>query len=138
MITTVPPVPPPSHPLLRLHLAPDSTLPRRLDGAWWPRSYDLLAELPLLLAALPRAWGHIASVTVNSADWSAAPGRMFVCNQVVRLRSAVAPHAPNTVVLLAPGHGRWDLLVVPPDTIEEEAGPLMTAAVDDRARDRQE
>lgn len=107
----------PSPPLLRLlRLAPHSTLPRRLDGAWWPRSYDLLVELPPLLAALPRAWGHIASVTVNSAAWSAAPGRMFVCNQVVRLRSAVAPHVPNTVVLLAPGHGRWDLLLVPPVT----------------------
>lgn len=137
MITTVPPAPP-THPLLRLRLAPHSTLPRRLDGAWWPHSYDLLAELPSLLAALPRAWGHIASVTVNSAAWSAAPGRMFVCNQVVRLRRAVAPYAQNTVVLLAPGHGRWDLLVVPPDTTAGEAEPLMTAAVDDRARDRQE
>ncbi|MEY9992936.1 hypothetical protein ABIE67_004968 [Streptomyces sp. V4I8] len=137
MITTVPPVPP-AHSLVRLRLAPHSTLPRRLDGAWWPRSYDLLAELPSLLAALPRTWGHIASATVNSAAWSAAPGRILVCNQVVRLRRAVAPHAPNTVVLLAPGHGRRDLLVVPPDTTAEEAGPVMTAAVDDRARDRQE
>ncbi|MFE4578192.1 DUF5994 family protein [Streptomyces chartreusis] len=137
MITTGPPAPP-AHPLLRLRLAPDSTLPRRLDGAWWPHSYDLLAELPPLLAALPRGWGHIAIVTVNSGAWSAAPGRMFVCNQVVRLRRAVAPHAPDTVVLLAPGHGRWDLLVVPPDTTAEEAEPLMTAAVDDRGRDRQE
>lgn len=137
MITTVPPAPP-AHPLLRLRLAPHSTLPRRLDGAWWPRSYDLLAELPQLLAALPRTWGHIASVTVTSAAWSAAPGRMFVCNQVVRLRRAVAPHAPNTVVLLAPGHGRWDLLVVPPGTTAEAAEPLMTTALNDHAGDRQE
>ncbi|WP_128802453.1 MULTISPECIES: DUF5994 family protein [unclassified Streptomyces] len=137
MIITGPPAPT-AHPLLRLRLAPHSALPQRLDGVWWPHSYDLLAELPSLLAALPRACGHIASVTVNSAAWVAAPGRMFVCNQVVRLRRAVAPHAPDTVVLLAPGHGRWDLLVVPPDTTAEEAGPLMTAAVGDRARGRQE
>lgn len=52
MITTAPPSPP-TRSLLRLRLAPHSALPRRLDGAWWPRSYDLLAELPQLLAALP-------------------------------------------------------------------------------------
>ncbi|MFF5967698.1 DUF5994 family protein [Streptomyces collinus] len=96
-------------------------------------SYDLLAELPQLLAALPRAWGHIAGVTVNGAAWSAGPGRMLVANQVVRLRKAVAAHAPDTVVLLAPGHGRWDLLVVPPDTTKEAAEPIMTAVLGDRA-----
>ncbi|MFJ8047717.1 DUF5994 family protein [Streptomyces luteogriseus] len=78
--------------------------------------------LQQLLAALPRTWGHIAGVTVNGASWSAAPGRMFVANQVVRLRKAVAVHAPDTVVLLAPGHGRWDLLVVPPGTTAERGG----------------
>ncbi|MBZ9643203.1 DUF5994 family protein, partial [Streptomyces sp. PSKA30] len=105
--------------------------PRPIDGAWWPRSYDLLAELPRLLAGLPRAWGHITSVTVNGAVWSAVPGRMLVFNQVVRLRRTVAASAPHTIVLLAPGRGRWDLLVVPPDTTEEAAEPLMAAAAGD-------
>lgn len=132
MTATAPPSPP-TVPHLRLRLAPDSVLPRRLDGAWWPRSYDLLAELPQLLAGLPRAWGHIAGVTVNGAAWSAAPGRMLVCNKVVRLRRAAARHAPDTVVLLAPGHGRWDLLVVPPETAEEDAEPLMATALAARA-----
>jgi hypothetical protein len=84
-----------------------------------------------MLAVLPSAWGHIAGVTVNGAAWSAAPGRMFVANQVVRLRKTVAAHAPDTVVLLAPGHGRWDLLVVPPDTAEEAAESIMTAVLGD-------
>ncbi|AZP19210.1 DUF5994 family protein [Streptomyces aquilus] len=128
MTATVPPLPPAS-PHLRLRLAPHSPLPRRFDGVWWPRSYDLLAELPELLAGLPPAWGHIAGITVNGAAWSAAPGRMLVCNKVVRLRKAAARHALDTVVLLAPGHGRWDLLVVPPDTTEEDAAPLMTGAL---------
>ncbi|MFB9536764.1 MULTISPECIES: DUF5994 family protein [Streptomyces] len=103
-------------------------MPRPIDGAWWPRSYDLLAELPSLLAGLPCAWGHITSVTVNGATWSAVPGRMLVSNQVVRLGRTVAASAPHTIVLLAPGRGRWDLLVVPPDTTEEAAEPLMAGA----------
>nr|WSY52994.1 DUF5994 family protein [Streptomyces sp. NBC_00886] len=116
-------------PLLRLRLAPHTAVPRRLDGAWWPRSYDMLTEVPHLLAGLPRTWGHIVSVMVNGTVWSAAPGRMLVANQVVRLHRSTAVRAPNTVVLLAPGRGRWDLLVVPPDLTEEAAEPMMAAAV---------
>ncbi|WP_328748534.1 DUF5994 family protein [Streptomyces sp. NBC_00285] len=126
-----PPLPP--HPLLRLRLAPRSGMPRPIDGAWWPRSYDLLAELPRLLAGLPRAWGHITSVTVNGATWTAGPGRMLVSNQVVRLHRTLTASAADTIVLLAPGQGRWDLLVVPPDTTERAAEPLMAAATEDQS-----
>jgi hypothetical protein len=130
-MTTALQPPLPSHPVLRLRLAPHGGLPRSIDGAWWPRSYDLLVELPRLLAGLPHAWGHVTSVTVNGAAWSAVPGRMLVLNQVVRLRRNLTASAPHTVVLLAPGHGRWDLLVVPPDTAEETAEPLMADAAGD-------
>ncbi|WP_210582395.1 DUF5994 family protein [Streptomyces sp. GESEQ-4] len=129
-MTTAMQPPLPSQPLLRLRLAPHGRMPRPIDGAWWPRSYDLLAELPWLLAGLPRAWGHITSVTVNGATWSAVPGRMLVSNQVVRLRRTPTASAAHTIVLLSPGQGRWDLLVVPPDTTEAAAEPLMAAAAD--------
>ncbi|MFB7931551.1 MULTISPECIES: DUF5994 family protein [Streptomyces] len=122
----------PSRPVLRMRLAPRSGMPRPIDGAWWPRSYDLLAELPSLLAGLPRAWGQITSVTVNGAMWPEVPGRTLVFNEVVRLHRALAASAPHTAVLLAPGRGRWDLMVVPPDTTEAAAEPLMAAAASDQ------
>lgn len=118
----------PPHPLLRLRLAPRGGLPHPIDGAWWPRSYDLPAELPSLLAGLPSAWGHIGSVTVNGATWGATPGRMPFLDRVVRLHRSSAASAPHTVCLLAPGRGRWDLLVVPPDTPPDLAEPLMADA----------
>ncbi|CAM5716114.1 SsgA family sporulation/cell division regulator OS=Streptomyces tendae OX=1932 GN=F3L20_15675 PE=4 SV=1 [Streptomyces tendae] len=121
-------VPSAAVPPLRLRLAPHGSLPRRIDGVWWPHSRDLLTQLPRLLAALPTAWGDITGVTVNSTAWSVAPGRMLVANQVVRLNRTTAPHAPDTMVLISPGRGRWDLLVVPPDTPEEAAASLMTSA----------
>ncbi|MFD9395966.1 DUF5994 family protein [Streptomyces sp. NPDC060000] len=127
-MTTALQPPPPSHPLLRLSLAPRGAMPRPIDGAWWPRSYDLLAELPGLLGGLPPEWGHITSVTVNGSKWSATPGRTLVSNQVVRLCRTATASAPNTVVLLAPGQGRWDLLVVAPDSTEQDAQPFMAAA----------
>ncbi|MEV5434070.1 DUF5994 family protein [Streptomyces sp. NPDC052701] len=127
MTTTLRP-PPPSRPLARLRLAPPSDVPRHIDGAWWPRSYDLLEELPQLLSGLPRAWGQIVSVLVNGTTWPVGPDRMLVGDQVVQLHRTTAVHAPDTVVLLTPGLGRWDLLVVPPRTTEEAAERLMAAA----------
>jgi hypothetical protein len=56
---------------------------------------------------------------------------MLVFNQVVRLHRALTASAPHTVVLLTPGQGRWDLMVVPPDTTEAAAEPLMAAAAGD-------
>ncbi|MYW65822.1 hypothetical protein GTY65_17425 [Streptomyces sp. SID8379] len=124
----------PTPPLLRLRLAPHLGSPRAIDGAWWPRSYDLLAELPSLLAGLPPAWGHISSVVLDGTVWAPTPGRMLVAGQVVRLRRRLAT-AAGTVVLVAPGHGRWDLLVVPPDTMEEAAAAIMAGAAEaDRDR----
>ncbi|CAM5389743.1 putative protein OS=Streptomyces alboniger OX=132473 GN=CP975_18310 PE=4 SV=1 [Streptomyces alboniger] len=123
----------PSQPLLRLCLAPHGGLPRAIDGAWWPRSFDALAELPQLFVGLPPAWGNISSVTINGGMWSPTPGRMLVANQVVRLHRSPTVAAPHTVVLLSPGRGRWDLLVVPPDTPEEAAALLMSTAASGHA-----
>lgn len=130
MATTLQPSLPPQ-PLLRLRLAPPGPLPHPIDGAWWPSSHDLLTELPRLLAGLPQAWGHITSVTVNGATWAVTPGRMLVLNQVVRLRRSTAVSAPDTICLLAPSRGRWDLLVVAPDTPPDAAESLMAAAAGD-------
>ena len=58
---------------------------------------------------------------------------MLVSNQVVRLHRTLTASATHTIVLLAPGQGRWDLLVVPPDTTEDAAEPLMAAAADGQA-----
>jgi hypothetical protein len=55
---------------------------------------------------------------------------MLVADQVVRLSRNLAASALQTIVLLAPGQGRWDLVVVPPDTTKEAAEPLMAAAAD--------
>jgi hypothetical protein len=127
-MTFAPRLPLPSQPLLRLRLAPHLGGPRAIDGAWWPRSYDPLAELPTLLAGLPRTWGQITSVMLNGAEWSSTPGRMLVAGQVVSLRRRLSATAAHTIVLTAPGHARWDLIVVPPDTTEEAAEPMLARA----------
>jgi hypothetical protein len=132
MTTALQPLPTP--PPIRLRMAPRGTVPRRIDGAWWPRSSDLTVELPLLLGSLPNRWGRITCVTVDGAMWSSLPGRMLVANQVVRLRRARVPRDPHSICLLSPGRGRWDLLVVPPGTPEADADLLMTIATGNSLR----
>ncbi|MEU2585786.1 DUF5994 family protein [Streptomyces avermitilis] len=61
---------------LRLSLAPVGPAPALLDGAWWPRSRDLDAELPALTAVLDPLWGRITRVTVNPTYWPAFPHKV--------------------------------------------------------------
>jgi hypothetical protein len=52
-----------------------------------------------------------------------------VAGQAVHVGRRDTPTASDTVCLLTPGRGRWDLLVVPPGTAQDEAGLLMERAV---------
>ncbi|MEV8524794.1 DUF5994 family protein [Streptomyces sp. NPDC052000] len=113
---------------VRLRLTPPGNGPYPIDGAWWPRSDDLTAELPLLIRALPHSWPQIAHATVNAAMWSAFPGRILVANHVIQLHRATSRRAPDTICLLAPGRGRWDLLVIQPHTDRAEAMRLLSTA----------
>ncbi|MEU2360952.1 DUF5994 family protein [Streptomyces noursei] len=118
------PRPPQRHappPVARLAIAPHGEVTRRIDGVWWPHSTDLLTELPELLAALPFDWPRITHATVNGADWPALPGRILVAGHVVRLRHTTNRPGPDTVCLVAAGHGRWDLLILAPATPEPDA-----------------
>lgn len=108
-------------PLVRLYLTPPAATPHRINGAWWPRTDDLVAELPHLLHALPYRWSRIVHVSVNAGAWAAFPGRMLCDGHVLHLHAGTRPCAPATVCLIAPGLGRWDLAVVPPLTDEAKA-----------------
>ncbi|MFG2284578.1 DUF5994 family protein [Streptomyces sp. NPDC048595] len=109
----------------RLTIAPRTATVRRIDGVWWPHSTDLLAELPELLTALPFDWPRITHATVNGAVWPALPTHTLVDGHVVRLRRTTGRPGPDTICLVSPGNGRWDLLIIPPDTPEPEAVRIM-------------
>ncbi|RXS86879.1 hypothetical protein EST92_04915 [Streptomyces sp. TM32] len=113
-------------PVARLTFAPHTDTARRIDGVWWPHSADLLAELPELLTALPFDWPRITHATVNGKAWPALPAHILVEGHVVRLRRTAGRPGPDTVCLVAMGHGRWDLLIIPPG-IPEPTGVRMMA-----------
>ncbi|MFF3929940.1 DUF5994 family protein [Streptomyces hirsutus] len=117
-------------PYPRLSLAPVGSAPALLDGAWWPRSRDLEAELPSLLAVLDPLWGRITRVAVNPVHWPTVPRKVSVAGHVVKVGWFLTEQDPHEMLLLSYRVGRWNLLVVPPQTTPGSATWLMAAASD--------
>ncbi|MFE6084309.1 DUF5994 family protein [Streptomyces virginiae] len=111
----------------RLSLTPKTTLAGQLDGAWWPRSRDLEAELPALAAALDETWGRITRVSVNPSRWPVVPRTVAVDGRVLHV-GWFTEQDPDKLILLSYTVGRWDLLVIPPETEPAAAARLMAAA----------
>ncbi|GGW33325.1 hypothetical protein GCM10010503_06680 [Streptomyces lucensis JCM 4490] len=114
----------------RLVLAPADTAPALIDGAWWPRSRDLNAELPALIEVLDPLWGRITRVTVNPTFWPVIPRKVPVHGHVVHVGWFEAEQDPHKLLLLSYTVGRWDLLVIPPETEPATAARMMATATD--------
>ncbi|WP_328835493.1 DUF5994 family protein [Streptomyces europaeiscabiei] len=119
-----------SSPSLRLKLAGVRPAPALLDGAWWPRSRDLEAELPSLTAVLDPLWGRITRITVNPIHWPVVPRHVPVAGHVVKVGWFLDEQDPHELLLLSYRTGRWNLLVIPPRTPALSAAWLMAAASD--------
>lgn len=117
-------------PELRLSLAPAGSAPVRIDGAWWPHSRDLTAELPALTDVLDGRWERVTRVTVNPTYWPIIPHKVQVNGHVVKVGWFMEEQDPHQVMLLSYRVGRRDLLVIPPETPPPTAAWLMAAATD--------
>jgi len=117
-------------PAARVCLKPFSQHPGMVNGAWWPRSRDLTRELPPLIALLDQSWGQIHRLTVNVRMWPDIPRKVRTGSHTVRLGWYDAEQDPHDLCLIShtKAPGRWDLLVVPPETEPERAKQLMAAA----------
>jgi hypothetical protein len=120
--------PEPEH--LRLALIEPRSARSTLDGAWWPRTRDLGAELPALLTELHSRGIRATRVAYNPAAWAAAPRRLDADGRVVRLGwfRSLDPHLLNLSGDLA--RSRVDLLVVPPDTPAVAAAAAFASATE--------
>jgi len=124
---------PPATP--RLRLQPDSRAYTLLDGAWWPRSDDPAAELPGLILVLDERHGPFDPITrimLGMADWNPSrPRRLRVYgpsgHRVVRLGWFATMPAGLLTATSRRGQ-RTDLLIVPPDTSEQDARAAMDQA----------
>lgn len=113
----------------RLALAPTRAGQAILDGGWWPRSWDPVAELPGLVLALSDRHGQIRHLTLNSATWDSWFRRLAVGTAVVRTGWFAGLDPALLIAITDTGH-QLNLLVVPPQTTAEDANRAMTAAAD--------
>jgi Family of unknown function (DUF5994) len=100
-----------------------------VDGRWWPRSGDLVAEIPVVLAA----GFDVRRVTYSLNAWSLTPRRLTIMPGRVAKLGGYAHQDPATITLLnGSGSQRLDLVVIPPPTdvrVAQRALTLTLAAV---------
>jgi Family of unknown function (DUF5994) len=111
--------------LLRLQTTHDRT--GILDGAWWPRSRDIGAELPRLITALTEHLGPLTRVGLDAGAWEELPTRLIVDDRVVHIDSS--PVGDDTVLITRGDRDLFSLLVVPPHATPDAARAAMARSV---------
>ena len=86
------------------------------DGAWWPRTRDLAAEVPELVAELERRGVRIERFTYALEAWSPAPRKLLVNGRVIRTGGFRSMDPQVVCIVWRGGQRRANLLVVPPET----------------------
>ncbi|MFI8454325.1 DUF5994 family protein [Kitasatospora sp. NPDC085464] len=117
----------PGVPLLpRLVLEPTMARDGIFDGAWWPRSGHVLAELPDLITALGAHLGRIVRVGLDSAAWDEVPRSVVINGCTVKINWLAASDA--TISITRGFQDHFLLLVVPPHTSRQTASSAMVGA----------
>ena len=117
---------PPEH-TPRLRLKPKAPSSGYVDGAWWPHSEDLTAELPDLLAVLSVRLGPIGRVVYNLNEWAKAPAKLATGGRTVRL-DGYRLQPVNTVEVLGLHGNRIVLLTISPHADPDQAHAIMMTA----------
>lgn len=114
---------------LRLTLKPQATAMGMIDGGWWPRSRDSLAEFPAMIAGIQWRLGRPDRVAYNSDAWTEAPRHMVVDGHAVRLEGF---RSLDEHTVLVSGHDvhRMTLLVIPPESAGRTAVEALARAAD--------
>ncbi|MDJ0489709.1 DUF5994 family protein [Rhodococcus qingshengii] len=98
-----------------------------VDGAWWPYSTDLEAELPDLLTAVITRLGPIDRVAYDLNGWDLRPTRLPFAGRSVRLDGyRFQPH--GTVYVTGVDGREVVILVVPPHCDPDAAHRALTVA----------
>lgn len=111
----------------RLRLKPKAPQSGYVDGAWWPHSEDLMAELPDLLSVLSVRLGPIGRVIYNVNEWATPATKFVTGGRTVRL-DGYRRQPVHTVEVLGLNRARVVLLVVSPRADTDQAHAIMMTA----------
>ncbi|WP_285555930.1 DUF5994 family protein [Actinoplanes regularis] len=111
----------------RLRLEPTGSRRTLLDGAWWPRSTDLVVELPGLILAIDKIRGPVTRLVLAASGWDSHPRRLSVHGRELRL-GYFASQPLSLLTAICARNERVDLLVVAPGTTSGTADAAMILA----------
>jgi hypothetical protein len=97
-----------------------------IDGAWWPRSTDLVTELPALLAALSERLGQVVMVGYLRNGWTDTPPEIDLAGQTIELLGFDSAEPASVILIGHDGH-HLTLRVIPPATSEQGARQVLDA-----------
>jgi hypothetical protein len=100
-----------------------------LDGAWWPRSTDPVTELPGLVQALDGINEPVSRLILHAGDWAEHVAKIPVGDRIVRAGYFASQPVSLMTVICGRDRGRFDLLVVPPNTDPELAEAAMQMSI---------
>ncbi|MGZ8178938.1 DUF5994 family protein [Williamsia sp. SKLECPSW1] len=104
-----------------------------VDGAWWPASRDLAAEIGGLLDALAPRATPAGRVVVNIADWDLPHNRIIHHDNVVRLDSYRFWPTHLLKVRTVGDTDSVTLMVIPPEAPAEAAERVLAMSSADDA-----
>lgn len=119
---------PQAHLTSRVDLKPPGAAAGHVDGAWWPYTRNLTAELPALLTTVAGRSGYAERVTYNLTVWRVDADHLTVDGRVVRLEG-FRSHNADTVTVTG-DERRLTILAVPPATEPATAWHTMTVAAE--------
>lgn len=110
----------------RLRLKPYRAVTEHIDGAWWPRSTNLVDELPGLAASLSDRLGRIVMVGYRRNGWHNTPVLAQIDGHPIELLGFTSDE-PASVIVMGDNGRHITLHVIRPDTDEDVARRALEA-----------
>lgn len=112
---------------IRLALRPFRPVAEHVDGAWWPKSRNLVSELPDLLASVSERLGPIVIVGYRHNGWDETPPLVDIGGRTVELLSFKSDE-PTSVILIGEGGDHLTLQVISPDASDQSGRQALDEA----------
>jgi Family of unknown function (DUF5994) len=104
------------------------------DGAWWPTSRQLVAELPPLLATLGNCMSRVVAVGFRREDWAETPPQTTVDCDAVDLLGFDSAEVASVILIGHDGH-HLTLRVIAPESDARDARLVLDSVPDEPAGD---
>ncbi len=111
----------------RLQLKPYRAVSEHLDGAWWPRSFNLIEELPDLIASVSDRLGQVVMVGYRRNGWAETPRLAQIAGHTIELLGFTSDE-PTSLILIGEDGRHITLHVIRPDVGEDSARQALEQA----------